>query len=120
MESINDTVTSSYDNLCEACRNVVETYETKEAAAALDAKVDAVIHQVQTIMTAVASHGPTVPDTTAQEFDVATPVNADHDQASGVPGDPWQRAAEDARVRAGQSETVRATTGWSGPMAESC
>ena len=112
MESMNKTVTSNYDNLCEACRNVVANYETKEAAAALDAKVEAVIHQVQAIMTAVASYGPnlpTVPDPTAQEFDVATPANGGRDQASGVPGDPWQRAAEDARVRAGQSANARSS-----------
>ena len=109
MESINNTVTSHYDNLCEACRSVVATYETKEAAAALDAKVDAINHQLQAVMTAVASYGRAVPDTSAQEFDVSTPVFADRDRTQDVPGDPWEKAAEGARMRAGQSANTRSS-----------
>ena len=88
METINNTFTSNYSTLCDVCRNAAATYETKEAAVALDARVDAVIAQVQARMTAVASCGPSVPEPATREIDVATPANADHDQATGVPGYP--------------------------------
>lgn len=100
---INNTVTTSFSNLCEGCRAVVATYETKEAAAALDAEVDAVNAQVQAVMTAVASYGLVNLPKDPNEFDVATPVHADDKQTAEVPGDPWQKAAEKARNQTGQS-----------------
>ena len=82
---------------------MVATYETKEAAAAFDAKVDAINAQVQAVMTAVASYGQANLPKVSDEFDVATPIHADDNQTAEVPGDPWQKAAEEARNRTGQS-----------------
>ena len=75
---VNQKADKTFNNLCEACRNIVGTYVTiennKDLEHMLDAKIDSVTVAVQALMSTVASIEIPRNQNAPQEFQMATPV----------------------------------------------
>ena len=56
-DTINGNVNANFTSMRETCRDVIANYESKGAAAALDAKVDGINAQRQAVMTGKTSYG---------------------------------------------------------------
>ena len=61
LDALNTNLKKQHENLCEACRNIVSTYETKEQSRLMNEKMDMINAQLQALMSAVASMGVDVP-----------------------------------------------------------
>lgn len=70
LQRVHDANNGTQNNLGEACTNIIDRFESQDAARALAAKVDVIHSELQALMTAVASYTPLPPDTSqrAQEF----------------------------------------------------
>ena len=105
LNTINTTVNNHFENLCEACRNIVSTYETKEQTWLINEKADLINAQLQALMSAVASLGANVPETmtvpvNVPEVNISTPQNQPQQPADvpEQPLDPWAIAVQAARA----------------------
>ena len=121
LDALNANQKQQHENLCEACRNIVSTYETKEQSRLMNEKMDMINAQLQALMSAVASMGVDVPTSQdVPEVHIGTPQNLPQPQqpaeVPAQPLDPWAIAAEAARVQTGQAGPTR-TAQPSGPRA---